>query len=228
MLQEISPHPGMLIIDPLDAHIGQARKPAIPESLLHHTQHLALMAHALNIPILATMNLPADHASHTVHILRHCPAAASVLFATRDPQCPSQRLLLSLRAPSATPPPPAVFTITNAHADFAASVPAPDALDPPLTVSSDAFMPRSALFQSDFAASWLHKQLTAAGGSAPLRDLLARAEEDRVPITTLYNARRRMGLQARRRGFGAAACATWSLPTFSTTTAVPAPQTADA
>jgi hypothetical protein len=132
-------------------------------------------------------------------------AARSVLALGHDPDNTERRFLAPAKCNYARMPGTIAFRIgEGARIEFEPNV---------IDIGADEVLQRQAPDQAaegDYAASWLVEQLRA--GPLDLKELFQNAKKESIGRTTLFRARKKIGVISRVTGFGQFKNSTWELP----------------
>ena len=202
-------NPRLVIIDPITAYLGEtdSHKNAEVRGLL---APLAQLAARHRVAVVAVTHLNKTVGGKALYramgSLAFTAAARAVWLVTADKDNPARRLML-----------PAKMNLTPGATGLAYSI--IDGLvaweSDPVHVSADEALAAEMADSGDpgernEAAEWLRQAL--ADGPLPAEDIWRQAKENRIAERTLKRAKKDLGVEAKREGFGPGGQWTWSLP----------------
>ncbi|MCH8164052.1 MAG: AAA family ATPase [Planctomycetes bacterium] len=202
----------LVVVDPITAYLGKidSHKNADIRGLL---APLAEMAGRLGVAIVAVSHLnksgtgPAMY--RTMGSLAFVAAARAVWAVTKDKEDPTRRLVLPVKNNLAPDKGGLAYSLLNDDDGIPrvfwdaepVSMTADEALN------DDGEDERS---EREAAAEWLRDALAA--GPMPAKDVKGEAKENSIAERTLKRAKKDIGAEARRLGFGQGATWYWALP----------------
>jgi len=206
-----NPRIRFVVIDPLNAFLKSGtdyfRDPDVRRSLL---RPLASLAEETGAAVLGIchLNKRTDESGALNRIggsVAYGAAARSVLALGHDPDNTERRFLAPAKCNYARMPGTIAFRIgEGARIEFEPNV---------IDIGADEVLQRQAPDQAaegDYAASWLVEQLRA--GPLDLKELFQNAKKESIGRTTLFRARKKIGVISRVTGFGQFKNSTWELP----------------
>jgi RecA-family ATPase len=200
-----------VVIDPLNAFMKTGtdyfRDPDVRRSLL---RPLSILGKDTGAAILGIchLNKRTDESGALNRIggsVAYGAVARSVLALGLDPDNRQRRLLAPAKCNYAKMPGTVAFTIGDGGlVEFDPNV---------IDIGADEVLQTQSpeqIAEGDFAAGWLVDQLK--NGPAILKDLFQSAKKESIGRTTLFRARKKIGVVSRASGFGQFKNSTWELP----------------
>jgi archaellum biogenesis ATPase FlaH len=198
----------LIVIDPLNSYIGKTdylKDPDVRLALLPLVQ----FAENKNIAILAVVHLNKREDLSSIYRIGGSIAftgiARSILAIAKDEEDNERRLLMPLKINYAKKPMALAFRIQDDLRLVFEEKPIEANVD-------EAFSPHKRVEASErnFVDEWLKEMLAA--GPIDSDVIIEKASKAGFPRTTLFNAKKRLGISSIMHGFGAKRISEWRLP----------------
>lgn len=203
----------LVVVDPITAYLGKtdSHKNADIRGLL---APLADMASRYSVAIVAVSHLNKNGSGpamyRTMGSLAFVAAARAVWVVTKDKDDPTRRLLLPVKNNLARDMGGLAYSLQN-DVD---GIPRVCWCAEPVNMTADDALSEErdddARSEREAVAEWLRDALAA--GPMPAKDVKQEAKENSIAERTLKRAKKAIGAEARRQGFGRGATWYWALP----------------
>lgn len=201
----------LVIVDPIDAYVGMGTDTHRAAAIRSLLGPLAAMAQRANVAVVVVQHLTKGTRERAIYrpqgSIGYIAAARTALLVAPDPDRPASpvRMVALLKTNLGPLVPTLAFSLDGGHFEW---VPCDGdkTAEQLLAVSADAD-DGGALTEAERVL-----RMILADGPVPVRDVRRQAEEAGVSEATLRRARRGLGVEAQKRGFGAGASWVLSLP----------------
>jgi hypothetical protein len=202
----------LLVIDPLSAYLGDidAHRDSEVRQLM---APLTKLAERTGIAIIGVMHLgkaaQRQALYRAVGSIAFTAVARVVLAVAADPDQDDRRLLAPVKANLSIPPPTLGYRLIDGRLQWDS--------DPVTDVDVEALLsnPIPKRQQRRDADTWLLNRLR--DGAVESAELMAEAEQEGISRSTLFRAKKRLMIRARRDGYGKDGTWYWQLPSMSFT-----------
>jgi len=207
-LREKDPTIKLVQLDTLTSYIGKVdylKDPNVRDVLLP----LVKFAEEQNIAILGVVHLNKKEDLSSIYRIGGSIAftgvARSVLAISKDENDENRRFLLPLKVNYAKKPPALAFRIQDDLRLIFEDKPVDANVDEALSSRK-----REEASESNFVNEWLKEMLS--DGPIESNTVLKKAREHDIPRSTLFNAKKRLGILSVMQGFGKNRTSEWKLP----------------